>query len=138
MASMVSGELNPKVLNTKCECTFILRMLPFCGFYPTQNLVSIVDELVLWCSGIGLALLYTIYCCPEWTSSTQHQQGFFFFFFLIFNFPMKTYMVKRAFMCFLFLFCVYFHFDIFFYLKKEANTSGRTEIFYFVSSFLLI
>jgi hypothetical protein len=26
-------------------------------------------------------------------------------------------------MCFLFLFCVYFHFYIFVYLKKEANTS---------------
>jgi hypothetical protein len=45
---------------------------------------------------------------------------------------MKTYMVKRAFMSFLFLFCVYFHFDIFVYFKKEANTSGRTDIFYFL------
>jgi hypothetical protein len=26
-------------------------------------------------------------------------------------------------MCFLFLFCVYFHFYIFVYFKKEANTS---------------
>jgi hypothetical protein len=45
---------------------------------------------------------------------------------------MKTYMVKQAFMCFQFLFCVYFHFYIFVYLKKEANTSGWTEIFYFL------
>jgi hypothetical protein len=59
-------------------------------------------------------------------------------FFLKKNFPMKTYMVKRAFMCFLFLFCVYFHFDIFVYLKKEANTSGRTEIFCFLFFILFL
>jgi hypothetical protein len=47
-------------------------------------------------------------------------------------------MVKQTFMCFLFLFCVYFHFDIFVYLKKEANTSGRTEIFYFLFFILFL
>jgi hypothetical protein len=58
-------------------------MLPFCGFYPTQNLVSIVDEQVLWCSGIGLALLYTILLARVDQQHPTPAGVFFFVFFQI-------------------------------------------------------
>jgi hypothetical protein len=67
------------------------------------------------------------------------KQPFFFFFFYFKNFPMKTYMVKRTFMCFLFLFSLWY-----FCLFKKRSKYIRTDgdflffIFYFVSSFLLI